>query len=182
MQERTLKELKLTNEDYVFDGNLTIEEEVEVFHGSIKVSGKLVLKGFKEENWNCKCVIYDGNIIADSLKSRIKINVYFGNIIIKSDAFFAHVSVVRGNIIVDGSCKAFNVDCCNYLISGDNTSDDVTATEDIYILKKNYSGDLKAREIFLGASSLFAPYGPVTVTAKYFEHAAIRNHRRIQIG
>lgn len=180
MQERILENLILKNENYVFDGNLTITSKLKVVNGSIIVSGKLFLKGISERI-NSISVI-NGNIIAHSLISLVDLRIYKGDIIVESDAKFAKV-VSTGDIKVGGSCFANNVNCRNYLVSCSNTSDDVTTTEDIYILGYNDSGDLKAREIFLGSFSKFYPYGNTTVIAKHFECVGpIKNCRGMLIG
>lgn len=167
MQERTLDNLILENEDYVFDGNLTIKGTVRIQNGSLIVKGKLL---FKPNIEDASISIFNGNIIANSIKSFCKIFVSNGNIIIATDADFTHVHCENGDIKVDGSCSAYNVNCRNYLISGYNDSDDIKASEDIYILGINVSGDLVAREIFLADFCEFQPYGPITVTAKHFEY------------
>lgn len=46
--QRTLKELVLKNGDYVYDGDLTIDGKVLISNGSLRVSGKLFLKGLSE--------------------------------------------------------------------------------------------------------------------------------------
>lgn len=179
MQERILKDLILKDEDYVFEGDLTITGRLIVEDGSIRVSGRLLLKGDSELS---DSHVWNGNIIAHSLRSLIDLWIYDGDIIIKSDAKFCHIDS-NGDIIVEGSSNTRNVICRNYLVSGDNISDDITATEDIYILGCNESGDLKAREIFLGDICKFSPYGQMTVIAKHFECVGpIKKCRGIQIG
>ncbi len=203
MQERHyLRNLELTDEDYVFDGNLIIKERFSIKNGSLRVSGKLVLEGFTEEiPLRNECKIHNGNIIADSIDSRIRISVFNGNIVsnsietfeniyirngnifIKSNAYFKNITVKGGDITVNGSCVVNNVKCKNYLISGRNDSDEVTATEDIYILGPNFSGDLKAREIFIGSYCKFDPASKISVTAKHFEcEGPIKNSFGMLIG
>lgn len=182
--QRTLDDLILNNEDYFFDGDLTIKGNFKVMNGIVRVTGNLFLQGIVEEGWageTATCIIR-GNIIANSFKCLHHQIYCAGNIVIAEDIDVCHV-ICKGDIKVNGSCSSYNVTCRNYLISGNNNSDDVTATEDICILGYNYSGDLKAREIFIGDFTKFSPYSENTVIAKKFEcKGPIRNCRGMIIG
>lgn len=179
--QRTLKELVLKNGDYVYDGDLTIDGKVLISNGSLRVSGKLFLKGLSETG-NSPTVIINGDIVADSFTCRALRICCRGNIIIHSKLDVCHV-ICNRDILVGDCCYAYNVICHNYLITGNNDSDDVTAEEDIYVLGYNCSGDLKAREIFLGDFTKFAPYGPITVEAQHFECTGpIQGCRTMKIG
>lgn len=182
--QRTLEKLILKDENYFFDGDLTIKGKCEVRNGIIRVSGHLFLQGIEEEGLapNTSCSVIRGNIIANSLKSLQRRLYCIGNINIAEDLDVCHIDC-KGDIKVNGSCSTYNVTCRNYLISGNNNSDDVTATEDICILGYNYSGDLRAREIFIGDFTKFSPYSENTVIAKKFEcKGPIRNCKGMLIG
>lgn len=170
MQERTLENLILNNENYIFDGDLTIIGDVCITNGDLLVSGKLLFRGFKEDTPESRPVIIrNGSIIAHSLVSKTQIFIYNGNLIVKTNANVGHV-YCEGNVEVNGSCSTYNVTCHNYLITGRNASDDITATEDIYLLGPcKYLGDLTAREIFIGGPCEFDSQKDITIIAKHLE-------------
>ncbi len=181
--QRTLENLILKNEDYFFDGDLIINGKVNLTNANLQVSGNLFLKSiFNTSSYLDTVCISKGNIEAHSLKCRAhKLHIYNGNILV-DDMDVCHVSCT-GNIEVKGSCHAYNINCQNYLVSGNNDSDDITAKEGIYILGYNCSGDLRAKEILLGDFSKFSPYRETTVVAQHFECAGpLLNCRGMKIG
>lgn len=180
--QRTLENLILRNENFFYDGDLTINGKVQIISGILCVSGKLFLKGFEESSNLSQARILNGNIVAGSLLCRAHTLYCTGNIIVHSDFDACHVHA-RGDIKVAGHSHAYNVNCRNYLVTGNSDTDDITAQEDIYVLGYNCSGNLKAREIFLGDFSKFSPCGEITVEAKHFECAGpIQNCRAMKIG
>lgn len=180
--QRTLENLILRNENFFYDGDLTINGKVQIISGILCVSGKLFLKGFEENYDLSNARIINGHIIAGSLLCRAHSLYCTGNIIVNSDFNVCHVHS-GGDIKVTGHSHAYNVHCRNYLVTGNSDTDNITATEDIYISGYNCSGNLKAREIFLGDFAGFSPYGKITVEAKHFEcEGPIRNCRAMKIG
>ena len=167
MQEtRVIENLILINQDYNFNGDLTIIGSIYVVNGSISVTGELYFKAGLFDS----IIINNGSITANSLKCRAAdIFVYNGNIKVNTDINACYI-YCNGNIEAGNQCSVFNIFCNNFLISGDVEADDITATEDIYILgSKNYVGDLRAREIFIDGLCYFDSQKDVTVIANYFE-------------
>lgn len=181
--QRILENLILKDEDYFFDGDLVVNGKVELLNANLQVSGNLFFKGIADDGFCIQTAyITNGNITAYAFECHINKLFVTGNILVKTDLNACHISC-DGNIEVDGFCSVYNVTCKNYLITGDNYSDDVTAEESLYILGTNDSGDLKAHELFLGDVSRFSPYGEITIEAKYFESAGLmRNFRGIKVG
>ena len=159
MQESTLKNLILEDEDYIFAGDLTIEGSVVINNGSLIVSGTLLFSGE-----DVAISINGGDIAAQNLISRSTINIKDGDILVQNLHTLDILS--DGNIEVMKDACVNNVTCLNYLISGDNDSYHITATEDIYILGINDSKNLKARDILIGGYSNF--YESSGVVAKSF--------------
>lgn len=181
--QRILENLIVKDEDYFFDGDLVVNSKVELINANLQVSGELVFKGISDDGSSIQTAyITNGSITAHAFECHINKLFVAGNILVKTDMYACHISC-DGNIEVDGCCSVYNVTCNNYLITGYNESDDITAKESLYILGDNASGDLKANELFLGNRSTFSPYGEITIEAKYFESAGlIRNCRGIKVG
>lgn len=180
--QRILENLIVKDEDYFFDGDLVVNGRVELINANLQVSGELLFKGISNDGFSINTAIINGNITAHTFKCNINKLFIYGNIRVQTDMKARHI-FCTGNIEVDGSCYVYNVTCNNYLITGCNESDDITAKESLYILGANDSGDLKAYELFLGDRSTFSPYGKITIEAKYFESAGlIRNCRGIKVG
>lgn len=181
--QRILENLILKDEDYFFDGDLVVNGKVELINVNLQVSGKLFFKGIADDGFSIKAAyITNASITAYAFTCRINKLFVKGDILVKTDMDARHISC-DGNIEVDGFCNVYNVTCNNYLITGDNYSDDVTVKESLYILGSNDSGDLKAHEIFLGGVSTFSPYSEISIEAKHFESTGqIRNCQRIKIG
>lgn len=182
MQQLTLENLILRRENFFYDGDLTINGKVDIRFGILCVTGKLFLKGFTKFPAQSSADFINGRIVAGSLLCRASSLHCSGDIIVQSDFDVLHV-YSKGDIKVNGNSRACNVRCRNYLVDGNSDTDDITASEDIYILGYNCSGDLKAREIFLADFTKFSPYGDITVEAKHFECAGpTQNCRAMKIG
>lgn len=181
--QRILENLIVKDEDYFFDGDLVVNGKVELINANLQVSGKLFFKGIADDGFSINTAyIMNGSITAYSFRCRINRLFVKGNILVETELEACHLSCT-GNIKVDGSCYVYNVTCNDYLITGCNESDDITAKGSLYILGANNSGNLKAHELFLGDSSMFSPYGEITIEAKYFESTGlIRNCRGIKVG
>lgn len=156
MQERTLENLILENEDYIFAGDLTITGKVQLNNASLIVSGTLTLTSDAE--------IKGGDIACGSIDSY---NIYIsdGDIYVNGNADVAYITS-DGNIEVGGDSYAGDINCFNYLVSGDNDSRSITAIQDVYILGCNNSCDIKARDVLIGEDCDFNDYGLI---AKSFE-------------
>ena len=142
MESRTLNNLFLLNEDYHYDGDLTIKGDVSIKNGNITVSGVLAF-----DNPHASISIIGGNISADVLCSNSTIIIRDGDIIVNELDTSSIDS--DGNIEVTDFCSTGHIKCLNYLVSCDNFSDDITAMQDIYILGSNESRDIDARDILI---------------------------------
>lgn len=163
MQKRTFENLILDGEDLFLEGDITIKgsfkmkganlivsgnltiscnDTVEIENGDIIVSGDLTI----EKNINIKGV----NIYCDRLEC-CDVNISDGDI-------WTNFSLDAGDITSDGDIqvgsissisRVSNVTCLNYLVTGNNNSVSINASQDIYILGNNDSYDLTAREILI---------------------------------
>lgn len=143
MQERTLQNLLLEGDDYIFDGNLTITGDVSIQNGNLIVSGSLVFS-----NKNANISIIGGNIAAKELESVATIFIRDGDI--RAFSLDARQIDSDGNIEINTDSEATRITCLNYLVGGDNDSSTITAIQDVYILGRNYSHAIKARDVFIG--------------------------------
>lgn len=125
----------------IVSGNLTIlgDDGVEIENGDIIVSGDLIIR----PNINIKGV----NISCDCLYC-CDVNLSDSDIWTNTDLEASNITS-DGNIEVRGNSHVADVTCLNYLITGDNDSESINASQDIYILCDNDSCDLTAREILI---------------------------------
>lgn len=156
MQKRTLENLILENEDYIFAGDLTITGKVQLTNASLIVSGTLTLE--------IDAKIKGGDIACGSIDAQ-DISIIDGDIYVNGDASFEYITS-DGNIEVGGDSYTCDINCFNYLVSGDNNSRDITAIQDVYILGCSDSFDIKARDVLIGEYCDFNGYGLI---AKSFE-------------
>ena len=155
MEKRTLNGLNLTDEDYIFAGNLTIDGDVVIKNGHLVVSGHL-------EIINAKQISIDGDISAGSLtigSFDCNLAVIYGDIFVAQHFYISHVDLKCNNInILGNSNMGGNIHCLNFLINGDNESFEIEAEEDIYIMGSNYSASLIGRDIFINGDCNFNDY------------------------
>lgn len=163
MQNRTLENLILENEDYIFEGNLTIEGDVIIKNGNIHVSGTLK---FTNANHTATISITNGNISARMLESNADIFIRNGNISV--------YHLVTRNIDSDGTIEVihksdvYDITCFNYLISGNNDSGKIAAFHDVCILGNNDSCHIIGRYVLVVGNCYLNKTG---VTAKKFEYS-----------
>ncbi len=143
MQERTLENLILEGEDYIFSGNLTIDGDVNIKNGNLIVSGTITFAGD-----DASISIEGGDIASERLKSRADILLRDGDIWVKSLSAYDIDS--DGNVEVNGDSYVGNIHALNYLVSGYNHSDNVTTIQDFYVLGHNDSCNIKARDVLIG--------------------------------
>ena len=139
--------LKMKNSNLIVSGYLTIScnDTIEIENGDIIVSGELIINAdlnIKGVNISCDRLYCSDNDVNIS-DGDIWTNTYLNAQNITSD----------GNIETRGDCSVSNVTCLNYLITGDNDSFEINASQDIYILGGNYSKDLTARDILINGSA-----------------------------
>ena len=156
MQTRTLENLILENEDYIFAGNLTITGKVQLTNSNLIVSGNLT--------FDSDAQIKGGDISCGSIDSE-NISIVDGDIYVAGDANFADIKS-DGNVEVGGDSNACSIYCFNYLVNGYSNSISITAMQDVYILGCNDSCDIKARNVLVGGDCNFNGYGLI---AKCFE-------------
>lgn len=155
MQERTLDNLILENEDYIFEGNLTINGKVSIKNGSLIVSGNLILDDDLQ--------IEGGDISCGSIDSR-DISITDGDIYVNTDAYFGAIES-DGNIEIGGTNGSASINCLNFFVVKGNDSTFINAIEDVYILGDNDSYDINARDVLISGNCNFNDYG---LTAKSF--------------
>lgn len=160
MQKRTFENLILDGEDLFLEGDITIKgsfkmkganlivsghltiscnDNVEIENGDIIVSGDLILNSninIKGVNISCDCLYY------------CDINILDGDIWVNADLEGCTI-ISDGNIEVGGNSDVDAITCLNYLVTGDNVSSSINASQDIYILGDNDSTDLTARDILI---------------------------------
>lgn len=159
MQRRTLESLMLENEDYLFEGDLTIKGDVIIKNGNLTVCGTL---NFSKESATIS--IIGGNISANKLLTSAQITIKDGDIYV--DYLGADSNIYSdSNIEVSSYSYAQDITCLNYLVSGENNSQNITCMQDIYIMGKNNSYDIKARDVLIGGTCIFNNF---TLTAKSF--------------
>lgn len=170
MQERTLKNLILENDDYVFAGNLTITGEVLLINASLIVSGTLTLQEDAE--------IKGGDISCGSIDA-YDIFITDGDIYVNGDAVWKDVTS-DSNIEIGGNTDVCDIHCLNYLVNGDNNSCYITAMQDVYILGQNDSYALNARDVLIGD---YCDFHDHSLIAKCFECAGeVNNLSSISVG
>ncbi len=143
MQKRTLEKLILKDEDYIFSGNLTIDGNVNIKNGNLIVSGTLIFSGD-----NASISIIGGDIVCENLRSRAYIIIGDGDIWVKS--LHAQDIDSDGNVEVNGDSSVCDIHALNYLVAGDNHSYDITTMQDFYVLGRNNSFKIKARDVLIG--------------------------------
>lgn len=157
MEKRSLKNLSVTDGDYIFSGDLEVTENLIIENGySLIVSGILIISS------NCSTISLDGNIRAGyiDIETDLSTAIFYisGDIYVANDLHSERIILSNGNIFVSGNSYIENYMCCvNFLIDGDNTCLNVDAIEDIYILGDNDSCALTARNICIcGNNDSFA--------------------------
>lgn len=156
MQERTLKNLILENDDYIFAGNLTITGEVRLINASLIVSGTLTL----EEDAEIK-----GGDISCGVIDAYDISITDGDIYVNGDAYFGDIES-DGNVEVGLDSNVHDIHCLNYLVNGNNDSHGITTVQDVYILGQNDSYSINARDVLIGDD---CDFNDSSLIAKCFE-------------
>ena len=143
MQKRTLKNLILEDEDYIFGGDLAIKGNINIKNGSLIVSGKIVFAGDY-----ASISIVGGDIACESFESRADILIRDGDICVKS----LKVQNIDsdGNVEVNGNSSVFDIHALNYLVAGNNCSHDITIMQDFHVLGRNDSCDINACDVLIG--------------------------------
>ena len=160
MESRTLKYLILENEDLIFDGDTTIDSNVEIKNGNLIVSGNLTIDGeLNIENGNIivagilkiEChfdiTITGGDISCGALEC-LDINITDGDIWVNGILNARDISS-DCNIQVGADATVGDISCLNYFINGDNDSCNIETSQDIYIGGDNDSWALTSREILI---------------------------------
>ena len=163
MKSRTLDNLILENKDSIFEGNITIDGNVEIKNGDIIVSGNLtifdkvniengsiIVSGILTIAHDADICITGGDISCAAIDCN-NINITDGDVWVNGQLDACDITS-DGNIEVKGDAYVGDISCFNYLISGDNNSSSIRTTQDIYILGNNESWDLTAREILIGSN------------------------------
>ena len=102
MQERTLENLILDGEDYIFAGNLTIKGDVMLKNASLIVSGELCFP-----NDFATISITGGNILAGTLSSDATITIRDGDICVY-DLYTGDINSTSKSF----QCNQQKVGCC----------------------------------------------------------------------
>lgn len=160
MEKRTLYGLNLTDEDYIFAGDLSINGDVVIKNGHLIVSGHL-------EIIHAKQISIDGDISAGHF-TIVGCNVDFKQVEVNGDIFVAGTSYIEENLTCNnfyskGLSQCHNISCLNYLVDDDNDCYNIKAEESIYILGDSDSHALTAVDAFIGGKALFYNY-PVNVS------------------
>lgn len=158
MNKRVMDSLVLKDEDFVFNGDLTIKGVVDLTNANLIVSGKLEFLGIPNVN------LVKGDISCQSLHSNPDICINDGDIYI-ADSLYCNDIITTGEIEVYGDSCVSDIHCLNYLVNGNNDSTSICALQDIYILGNNDSYDLCARDILIGGNCDVHNY---VVSAKNF--------------
>lgn len=195
MAIRTLGDLTIKDEDYIFAGDLEITGNLTIENASLIVSGSIVFSVNSREPHFIH--VSNGNISADIISGVVDITTEVGDIYCHNELDVGHINISGGdittsfltacNITSDGDIVVFNnssvhdVSCCNYLITGNNASTDITAIEDIYIFGDNASCDLTGRDIFLtGDNDL--NFGNIIASRALKLTGDIQNFTSISVG
>ena len=173
--EHVLKKLILTDEDYICDGDLTITGKVKLVNSNLIVAGILCFRNPNGEN--IPVDIIGGDISAFEVASQVPINIKSGDI-------YAHYMFVRsiesdGNIEIKHEVSADDISCLNFLVSGDSSTHNLTAHQDIYILGNNSSFDISGRDILISGN---CDAHNNSITAKAFECRDFTVCNSISIG
>lgn len=158
MQKRTLENLILEDDDYIFGGDLTINGDVNIKNGSLVVSGTITFAGD-----DASISIEGGDIVCESLGSRANILIRDGDICVKS--LDAQDIDSDGNIEVNGDSSVCDIHALNYLVAGNNNSSSITTIQDFYVLGDNDSCTVKARDVLVDGDCNFTC---CSITAKTF--------------
>ncbi len=158
MQERTLENLILEDEDYIFGGNLTINGNINIKNGNLIVSGTITFACD-----DASISIEGGDIVCENLGSRADIFIRDGDIWVKS--LDAQDIDSDGNIEVYGDSSVCSIHALNYLVAGDNDSSSITTIQDFYVLGDNDSCTVKARDVLVVGDCHFTC---CSITAKTF--------------
>ncbi len=143
MQKRTLENLILEGEDYIFGGNLIINGDVNIKNGSLIVSGTI---NFADDDASISIV--GGDIVCENLESIADIFIRDGDICVKS--LDAQDIDSDGNVEVNGDSSILYIHALNYLVAGSNHSFNITTMQDFYVLGRNNSFNINARDVLLG--------------------------------
>lgn len=147
MQNRTITNLILENEDLIVCGDLTLTGAVYVKNSNIIVSGQLLIT---EDDFDIE--IEGGDILADSIVFERRAYIIDGDIYANSYLNIRNI-VSDGNIEVKELIAARDIKCMDLVVKGKNISSSIEA-RNIYIEGKNHSGNLIASsDIYLGSNS-----------------------------
>ena len=152
MEKRTLNGLNLTNEDYIFAGDLTIDGDVVIKNGHLIVSGHLVIR-------NSSQISIDGDISAGKItifdcQSDSKLIEVNGDIF-SADFCCIDEDLICNNFYAKGFSRCSNISCLNYLVDDDSDCYDINADESIYILGDSDSHAFTTIDAFIGGKALF---------------------------
>lgn len=188
MAERTITGgLNIKGENYIFAGDLEVTGNITIENDSLIASGNISIPSIFLSSIH----VSNGDISANSISGVISITIEAGDIYCNNELSVCDIDISSGNIITnvlnacditsDGDIEVLtissvtSVTCRNYLISGDNVSYTIDATEDIYIFGNNNSEDLIGRDIFLCGDNNLNRYNiiasrvlKITGSIKYF--------------
>ena len=160
MQERTFENLIFDGKDLFLEGDITIKGSFEMKGAKLIVSGNLTILGGDGVEIENGDVIVSGDLTIETMINIKGVNIYCdclyccdvnlsdSDIWTNTDLSASNITS-DGNIEVKGNSHVADVTCLNYLVTGDNDSGSINASQDIYILGDNDSCDLTAREIFI---------------------------------
>ena len=160
MQKRTFENLIFDGKDLFLEGDITIKGSFKMKDAKLIVSGNITILGdddveiengdiivSRELTINPNINIKGGNIYCNVLYC-CDVNLSDSDIWTNTDLDALNITS-NGNIVVRGNSHVADVTCLNYLVTGNNNSGSINASQDIYIFGNNDSKDLTAREILI---------------------------------
>lgn len=142
MESLILEDLILNNEDYTFEGDLTITSILSLSKCNLTVLGTLTI----EKTAKVKIVI--GNIIAETLILNGCFLDSLCNIFVKNLYAYSDINI-KGNIEISENSLTRNIKCFNYSVDGNNTSHCIDIDQKVHIKGNNCSLDISGIYIFI---------------------------------
>lgn len=193
MAIRTLGDLTIKDEDYIFAGDLVVSGNLTIENASLIVSG-IIYFDLSEHYIH----ITNGDISANGINGAgaMDVTIEVGDIYCHDELYVGDINISGGDIttsfltssnitsdgdIIANSSSVLSVSCCNYLITGNNSSTDITAIEDIYIFGDNSSCGLTGRDIFLTGNNDLHDWSIIASRALELT-GSIQNFASISVG
>lgn len=141
MLERTFEKLVVTEDTYIFEGDLAVMNELTLKDAELIVSGCLtILEG-------CQVSIEGTDISVGELDINSYSEMKDGDIYVAGNMYADADVITDGDIYVHGGSQVGYVEAMNYMVECSNDSTTIKTVQDVYIGIDNDSCEIYARDV-----------------------------------